>query len=75
MLLIAIQNIPSRKINAGDTFRTESPEVFLKKGLARRLSKEKIDGILDAYVEEAEKVFMSDNTEPGKREMVQGVLF
>ena len=57
MILKALKNIPSQNIKTGDTFKTESQEIFLKNGLARHLTKEEILSILDGYVQEAERVF------------------
>jgi len=61
MILKATYDIPTRDIKAEDIFRTDQPGVFIEKGLARRLTRDEIDTILDSYVAEAAKLLYGNS--------------
>lgn len=57
MLLISECNL-KRVVQAGQVFQTNNIDghIFIERGLARKLTKQEINTILDSYVEEWEKL-------------------
>jgi hypothetical protein len=55
-------------IGAGEIIQAKDPERLLAAGKARRLTHEENERVLDAYYEEAEKVFGKATTEAARPE-------